>query len=1001
MRLAFQRVVLLGLIPLLPVVVVAQALVINEFMALNDGAFLDEAGEDNDWIELYNPTSETISLAGLYLSDRLNNPTKWMFPMDAPALTTLDPGEYVVIWASGQTSTDSELHASFKLSGDGEAIVLTASDGWTLLDQIVFDQQTDDVSFGRYPDANDNWGYMLEPTPGQANSEVVLGWLEPVQFSVKRGFYDDSFTVSLATDDPDAEIWYTTDANEPHGTYLERYQYLQYYGQVYTEPITIAQTTCLRAVAVKTGWYDSEIVTQSYLFTSDIIEQSDHPIGFPSSWKSRIVDYAMDQDVVDSYRDEIEEDLKSTPIVCISLPNDSLFGDDGIYTHPTRRGRDWERQASMEWIDPNTGEDFCVNAGLRIQGGDYARASSSTPKSGLQFFFRGDYGPTKLEYPLFPDTEVRTFDRLALRAIWNYSWVGDSGSYGADYLRDVFFRDCVRDMNGLTPHGRGVQVYLNGLYWGMYILTERVDETFASEHLGGDDEDYDILEAPNGQGSSTTMKVADGNEVTAQEDWATLFSLAHRNLSDANNYEALCDFLDVPALIDYMLMIYYTGSRDAPVYLGDSETPRNFYSIRSRGTDGPFYFIPWDVEWCLESPTINRVGVVGVWNPHVLINELLDNDEFKLLLADHIHRHFHNDGALTRDMTTSRYMIRADEICGAIVGESARWGDVLRSQAYTREDWQDEVDRLVSDFFSSRTETVMEQFKDAGWYPSVEAPEFYINDVAGYAEVIQDGDVLTMTCPDSSGVIYYTLDGTDPYQAQAQVEEGDIVTLIAEDAAKRIWVPLQDIGATWQGADESFDDSVWTDGQPALNAGTGAVGYELGVDYVSMITYDVLNQMFGVNASCYIRIPFTLSQDELDRISTLLLRVRCDDGFVAYLNGQEVASMNRPEDLTWNSDCETRSDNTDWVMYSIDDRVDQLQAGENILAIQALNQDSISSDFLFSVDLTASEQILSNLSPSARAYSGPLTLQSDTIVKARALGNEWSALTEGTYWLEE
>ena len=659
----------------------------------------------------------------------------------------------------------------------------------------------------------------------------------------------------------------------------------------------------------------------------------------------------------------------------------------------------------MEWIDPNLDdpnmtEHFGVNAGLRVQGGDYARASSR-PKVGLQFFFRGEYGPTKLEYPLFPDTEVQTFDRLALRQIWNYSFVGDSGGYGPDYLRDVFSRDTVRDMKGLTPHGRPIQLYLNGLYWGLYIMTERVDETFASEHLGGEDDDYDILEAPNSQGGGTTMKVADGNEITALQDWETLFALARMDLLDPNTYDAIGALLDLPAMIDYMLMIYYTGSQDAPVFLGDQETPRNYYTVRDRENDGPFYFLPWDIEWCLESPYINRLNIVGVWNPHYLMDKLLVNPQFKLLLADRIHKHFHNDGALTREQSTARYLSRSDSIQGAIVGESARWGDAQRSSPYTHAHWQSEVDRLVNDFFATRTQTVLSQLDEKGWYPSVAAPNFNINGEASYNSPIQSGDLLTMANPDGGGIIYYTLDGSDPYQPLPQGQQAQTVTLLAENADKQVLVPLLDIGTDWQGGNEPYDASSWVDGQPVISTGAGAVGYEFGTDYGSLISYDLLFSMFGMNASCYIRIPFTVNQADLDWMSVLLLKVRCDDGFVAYLNGQEIASLNRPEVLAWNSHCEYRPDSTDWILFTIDSQLDLLHAGENILAIHALNQDSASTDFLFSAELIGSEQALTELSPTAQAYADPIVLEGNTVVKARVLGSEWSALTESTYLLND
>ena len=229
---------------------------------------------------------------------------------------------------------------------------------------------------------------------------------------------------------------------------------------------------------------------------------------------------------------------------------------NGIYANPTQKGSQWERAASMEWIDPRTGEAFGVNAGLRIHGGQYGRQNNI--KKSLRFFFRTQYGPSKLTYPLFLDTDVKTFDTIVLRSIWNFSWTGDTRVYGADYLRDLYARDTIRDMGQLTPHGRPVQVYINGLYWGLYIMSERPEENFAAAHLGGGPEDYDVVQAGD---NSTIESVAGDPNMTA---WKTLFALADQDLTSPEVYKAIQQYVDLPVLIDYMLMIYYTGSRDAP-----------------------------------------------------------------------------------------------------------------------------------------------------------------------------------------------------------------------------------------------------------------------------------------------------------------------------------------------------------------------------------------------------------------------------------------------------
>jgi len=963
----------------------SKTVVINEFMASN-GHTLTDAGQYEDWIELYNTSSQPMDMGGMYLTDDLTDLTKWQIPQG----TTLGANDFLLVWADGDTQTQG-LHAGFNLASEGEELGLSDPNG-TLIDSIVFEGQLADVSYGRWPDGNDLWQYMATPTPGKANVQGSLGVVADVELSPVRGFYDAPIDVTLSTTTEGAEIWYTLDANVPHTSYIDGRGRSNWIGQPYTGPIRVDHTTCIRAVSFKAGWRDSTITSHTYLFLDDVIRQPTNPKGFPTSWGGRTADYAMDQRVVNNtaYSGEIKEDLKSIPLVCIVIPNADFFGPSGIYSNPSGYGEAWERAACMEWIDPCTGDQFGVNAGLRIHGGQYSR--SSNIKKPLRFLFKGKYGPSKLTYPLFPDTQVQTFNTIVLRSIWNFSWTGDTRVYGADYLRDVFARDTIRDMGCLTPYGRPVHVYINGLYWGMYIMTERPDDSFAAAHLGGSEEDYDVLKASN---TSAMIETVSGD----QEAWKTLFAMADAGVSSPAAYQAIQKYVDLPALIDYMLMVYYTGSRDAPILLGSTTQPRNFYAIRSRNPAGPFVFLPWDVEWVLEDPGINRVTMVGVLNPHYLMSKLVANSDFKTLLADRIHVRLHNDGALTRDSATDRYTARADEIYGAIVGESARWGDVLRSQPYTRSDWQAEVNRLVNQYFSGRTETVLGQLRERGWYPQTEAPAYQIDGQAQHGGAAQGGAVLTMVNPNATGTVYYTLDGSDPRLSQSSQGPVYSVMLLTEDAPKKVWVPTMDIGEIWRGGNEPFDDSTWTQGTPISQGRTGAVGYEAQSGYEAFITYDVRSVMYGKNASCYIRIPFTVESQDQAIFRSMTLRVRCDDGFVAFLNGVEVAAVNRPATLTWNSRCATRPESSDFMDMDISSFVSALRSGNNVLAVHGLNRGASDSDFLFSAELIASEagSTDSRVSLSAIRYTEPLTLKASAQVKARVLTTEWSALNEAVY----
>jgi hypothetical protein len=136
-------------------------LVINEFMADNASTITDQAGEYEDWIEIYNPTGSVVSLTGLHLSDKVDNPGKWTFPD-----TVIAADGYIVVWAD-EDGGQPGLHANFKLSAGGEAVVLAATD-LVIIDRFAFGAQSPDISSGRCPNGSGNFGAM-SPTPGNIN----------------------------------------------------------------------------------------------------------------------------------------------------------------------------------------------------------------------------------------------------------------------------------------------------------------------------------------------------------------------------------------------------------------------------------------------------------------------------------------------------------------------------------------------------------------------------------------------------------------------------------------------------------------------------------------------------------------------------------------------------------------------------------------------------------------------------------------------------------------
>ena len=177
------------------------------------------------------------------------------------------------------------------------------------------------------------------------------------------------------------------------------------------------------------------------------------------------------------------------------------------------------------------------------------------------------------------------------------------------------------------------------------------------------------------------------------------------------------------------------------------------------------------------------------------------------------------------------------------------------------------------------------------------------------------------------------------------------LTLVPEDADKRVLVPTRNIGQRWR-SDLRYDDSDWM----RVTGAPGGVGYERRSGYENLISLDLEAQMYGENTSCYIRIPFNVEADNLAGLTELTLRVRYDDGFVAYLNGVQVARANFSGTPGWNSRTGSSTSDAAAVLFEdidISDFLGNLNSGGNLLAIHGLNTSPTSSDMLISVRLDA------------------------------------------------
>ena len=855
-----------------------------------------------------------------------------------------------------------------------------------------------------------------------------------LSYSTDRGFYKQPFDVDLTVDTTGALIKYTLDGSDPSTSLT---------AIILNAPATVkidpddqtnrfmAPGVCLRAVAYIGDKQITRVKTHTYLFIEKVVSLS--PDGSrpgiqwpqPRTSGGQYIDYGMDPDVCEDsrYKDKIVSALLDIPSFSIVTDLKNLFDPaTGIYMNPFGRGIDWERPASIELLYPNGDRGFQINGGIRIRGG-WSRHEDN-PKHAFRLFFRSEYGDANLKYPLFGDEGAGNYDKVDLRTSQNYSWAykgegNDTGRHNT-MLREVFSRDLQREMGVPYTRSRYYHLYLNGVYWGLFQTQERSDASYAETYFGGNFEDYDVIKKnPEGGG----LEANDGNK----DAWNALWTIASRGFTSDEDYyliqglnpdgtrnPAYPVLVDLDNLICYMLGVFYTGDYDSPITaFGGNNAVNNIFAIYSRMNPDGFKFFRHDPEHTLfleeggiPGAGIDRTGPYPAgetrdqFNPQWLHQQLTNHPEYIIKFTDLVYKYFFNEGILTPARVKALIEQRKSQIEKAIIAESARWGDSKVSSPRTYDkDWLPAVNFLLNEYAPVRTEMVINQFKDKGWYPDVEPPVF---DHAG--GVVPRGTRISMTSP--RGSIYYTIDGSDPHLPASQ-STFNTYTLLERGSLKYALVPKSDIGTSWR-SDPGYDLAGWytVAGEP------GGIGYETGSGFETLISRDLENDMFdpdgsnpSANTCCYIRVPFTVDQAVLEKLTTLELRCQYDDGIVVYINGTKILEENAPGDPAWDATAlGAIADEDDEKIFNLSPYLTQLVSGENLLAIHALNTSRQSSDFLVLLSLSATDKTTSsgNVGETAQLYTGPVSIDQSCKLKARTYDETgWSALNEINLWISE
>ncbi|MGK0186094.1 MAG: hypothetical protein ACI9R3_001877 [Verrucomicrobiales bacterium] len=780
-------------------------------------------------------------------------------------------------------------------------------------------------------------GYLLEPTPGAVNTSSFSSPPLPPSFSSERGYYDAPFELSLSTDDPDTDIFYTTDGGIPSVSD----------GSMYSAPLAISKTTVIRAVTVRDGKAVSQATTHTYLFTADILEQS----GF-NGRNNRLI---TSDDV---YGPLMVESLRSIPAVCLSA-NRRL---------PTAS----ESETSIELFDPAGGEQgFQVDCGIKLVGG----ASTGSPKNNFRLYFRGIYGATKLRYPLFKghpysEKSADEFDILQLRSGShdNFFWLALPSNppvgnrHGdAQYVRNRWIADMQFLMGQESLHGRFVQLYVNGQYHGLYHFHERSMPGYLASYLGGEPEDYHY-----------TNSARTGSDHGGGDRWSATWSQMKSSIS---SYEDAKEMIDVENLADYMLLNFYAGNT------WDWTAQHNWMAGGPKESGrGGWKFFCWDSDIMLQDVRNNAVAIDV---PDGVFHRLLNHDDFRVLMRDRIYKFCFNDGLLTPDKVAAVYNYRMEEIFVPIVAETARWQPSSATRLPWDRDgeWMTEWNHFKEVWFPQRTEILLDQLRatrvrGAALYP-VETPEFLQR-----GGLVAPGYAPRLTT--ASGAIYYTTDGSDPRLPGGDIAPGARafaggtrpVTVVPRGSIWKFPDDGVDLGTSWRVG--GFDDSHW-------NEGAGQLGYGER-DEVTVIESNGAGG--SKSPTNYFRLAFDVASPE--KMSDLSIELLRDDGAVVYLNGSEVIRDNLPEGVisfeTLAVDGLTGAAESDYLTFDIPANL--LIGGRNLLAVEVHQNSPGSSDLSFDLGLLAKEA----------TGAADIVIESPTTIRARALeGDEWSALNEATF----
>lgn len=579
-----------------------QGIVINEFMSLNSTTIADDFGDYSDWIELYNNSSQSISLNKWFLSDDETLANKWQFPD-----ITIPSNEFLLIFCSSRDTVSGFLHTNFKLDHLGETLILSDSNV-TIIDLIFPIILKNDNSYARITDGNPAFSRYYISSPGSSNSSNIE--LNDLNFSHDAGFYELNFQLGITSQNPTGQIYYTKNGNEPlPGT---PYTYL------YQSPISILEVQNLPAVYsyIPTTppdnygyyvWIEPIEPIEKYAVIRARVFENDQP-----SCNTQTNTYFINTEIGDRF---------SLPVLSIIADSINLFGQDtGIFVPGTRHiqgiqksgnyfetGIAWEKPAVIEYFS-NEGELlFEQDLGIRIHG----NLSRAAPQKGLQFFPRSEYsGNDELNYPFFENRPFESYKRIIGRSIYS--------AHLESIVRDEIIHEMAKDLDVNYQAWQPAITFVNGEYWGLQVLREKQNEFYLQQHVNANPDSVDIIDLWG--------VVENGNLV---EYYSLISFVQDHDISIPENYNVIKNMINIPAYIDYYITEIFFNNRDWP--------GNNYTLWRPQGAGHKWEWFLVDLDNGMVHLNINNLrravgDSIDFYNPEwstFMFKAIMQNEEFQ------------------------------------------------------------------------------------------------------------------------------------------------------------------------------------------------------------------------------------------------------------------------------------------------------------------------------------------------------------------------------------